>query len=476
MAVTDLTGTKWQFKDTILPPNKDGSYLLELTVTSDNYSITLPYTYSGYNYTHVTLEDASNNNVPYCKFGTYGGGSASGYFISYWVEGQKSGKITKTGWAYHTYNYSPSVPLDGNTPIISAPVVVFTGGEDATNADFITWLEANAEQIIEPTSTPTTITYNGATLAELEAGQTATFPQGVKAKTDVSIAFGSKGSITYNGKTTEIEAGKTANLLCGGKKFGTDVVVSVESASNAPEIVSWADGTDEQIAAMVAALDAGTISIEDTGWAVGDERKVTLAAMPATGVGESHVEQTVTMVLMDSQHYTLTEATAGGDTKDHFVVGLKNSLSELGKMNSTSTNSGSWSGCARRAWCNSVFRDAIPETLRGCFKQFKVPTATTYNGSSVTETDDYFALFAEKEIFGTRTRSNEAEANALSQIKWYETADNRKKKALEGRNYMWWERSPRSTDTIDFCYVSDSGNAWSDGAGAFEGISPFGCI
>lgn len=82
----------------------------------------------------------------------------------------------------------------------------------------------------DPTPTDTvTITYNGTTLAELEAGQTATFPQGVKAKTDVSIAFGSKGSITYKGVTTAIEAGKTANLLCSGKKFGTDVVVSVEA-------------------------------------------------------------------------------------------------------------------------------------------------------------------------------------------------------------------------------------------------------
>ena len=109
------------------------------------------------------------------------------------------------------------------------------------------------------------------------------------------------------------------------------------------EIVTWADGTDEQIAAMVAAMDAGTLSIEDTGWAVGDERQVTLSAMEATGVGESHAEQTVTLVLMDSQHYTLTEATAGGDTKDHFVVGLKNCLNEAGYMNSSYTNSGYFS-------------------------------------------------------------------------------------------------------------------------------------
>lgn len=242
-----------------------------------------------------------------------------------------------------------------------------------------------------------------------------------------------------------------------------------------PEIVSWAEGTDEQIAAMVAALDTGTISIEDTGWAVGDERVVTLSAMAATGVGETHAKQAVTLVLMDSQHFTLTEATAGGDTKDHFVVGLKNCLNEKGYMNSSNTNSGSWSGCARRAWCNDVFRAAIPETLRGCFKQFKVPTATTYDGSSVTETDDYFALFAEKEIIGSVRYSNSTEAAALSQIEWYKTEANRKK-TVAGSAGAWWERSPNYSDRARFCIVYSGGAVDYDYPSNPYGIAPFGCI
>lgn len=53
------------------------------------------------------------------------------------------------------------------------------------------------------------------------------------------------------------------------------------------EIVSWADGTDEQIAAMVAAADAGEIVLSDY-WSEGDTRTVQLSAMAADGVGESH--------------------------------------------------------------------------------------------------------------------------------------------------------------------------------------------
>lgn len=94
---------------------------------------------------------------------------------------------------------------------------------------FYNTLTACAKPYVEPTTT--TITYNGNTLAELEEGQTANFDcNGKKAAGNVSILFGSKGSITYKGVTTEIEKGKTANLLCAGKKFATDVVVAVEKA------------------------------------------------------------------------------------------------------------------------------------------------------------------------------------------------------------------------------------------------------
>lgn len=239
------------------------------------------------------------------------------------------------------------------------------------------------------------------------------------------------------------------------------------------QIVPWATGTDEQIAAMVAALDDGRITIQDTGWQIGDERTVSLAAMEATGVGETHAAQQVTLVLMDSQHYDLV-----GGGKDHFVVGLKNCLNERGYMNSTNTNVGSWEASARRAWCNNVFKNAIPETLRNCFKQFEVITCTKWNGTTNTTSNDYFALFAEKEIFGKRTRSNETEAAALTQIEYYATEANRIK-TVNGSAGDWWERSPGAglgSEGRDFCIVFSNGVARSDIASRALGLAPFGCI
>lgn len=239
------------------------------------------------------------------------------------------------------------------------------------------------------------------------------------------------------------------------------------------EIVPWATGTDEQIAKMIAALDDGRITIEDTGWQIGDERTVSLAAMEATGVGETHAAQEVTLVLMDSQHYDLV-----GGGKDHFVVGLKNCLNEMGYMNSTGTSAGSWESSARRAWCNNVFKNAIPATLRDCFKQFEVITCTEWNGTTNTTSNDYFALFAEKEVFGERTNSNEIEAAALTQIAYYATEANRIKN-VNGEALAWWERSPVAhpeDEGVGFRVVDAYGEARGDNAGSDNGLAPFGCI
>lgn len=244
------------------------------------------------------------------------------------------------------------------------------------------------------------------------------------------------------------------------------------------KIVSWANGTDAEIAAMVAALDAQTLSIEQTGWAVGDERTVSLSAMAATEtLPDTHAAQTCTMVLMDTNVYTLTTPTAGGKTKSSFVVGLKNSLAEKGKLNNSFGYSGAWSSSDRRTWCNTVFRSAIPETLRNCFKQFKVVTASNFNASTNTTTDDYFALFAEKEIIGYNSKSPSTEAAALTHIRYYQTSANIiKKLGNSGSPDDYFERSPYKSSYSEACSIKSNGTYGYSSSSSSGGISPFGCI
>lgn len=246
-----------------------------------------------------------------------------------------------------------------------------------------------------------------------------------------------------------------------------------------PSLVTWAGGTDEEIVKMVQLADEGKINLSDY-WAVGDIRTVQLSAMPATGVREAHTAQQVDLVLMHAGGYELADGTTC-----NFIVGQKDALATYGYMNSTFTNSGSWDGCARRTWCNEVYKNAIPESLRSIFKQFKTITAETNNGTKLKTSLDYFALPAAKEIFGgtatsagsSTSNSNLTEFNALFQFEWYKTSSNRiKKKGTGGSSAYWWERSLYYDDSSSFCYVNTNGTATFNSAGNTGGFAPFGCI
>lgn len=237
-------------------------------------------------------------------------------------------------------------------------------------------------------------------------------------------------------------------------------------------IVTWADGTEDEIAAMLEAAFVGTINLSDY-WSVNDERIFHHSAMAATGVGESHAAQDQTWVLMDTGENSGYVFEDG--TPVHFVVGMKNVFNETGYMNSSRTNEGSWHGCARRTWCNDVLPGSFSEKSRNFFKPFKTVTAETYNGSTLKTSVDKFAFFAEKEVFGTRTFSNTTEANALKQIKYYEVAANRIKN-VNGAAAYWRERSPYSASSDGFCGVTNNGGANYPDANRTGGLAPFGCI
>ena len=243
--------------------------------------------------------------------------------------------------------------------------------------------------------------------------------------------------------------------------------------------ITWADGTDDEIVAMVEAADQGKINLADY-WSVGDVRQVQLSAMAATGVGESHAAQTATLVLMDKTctGFTFATATSGGKTKPSFIVGLKNSLTAAGYMNTAGTNANGWSGSERRTWCNNVFRMAIPSGLRGIFKQFKWKQGQGGgNSSGLLETTDYFGFAPEKAVFGSNTYSFADEAALYAQWAWYQTPANRIKKLGESSSAnAWWECSPRSGSDISFCYVGSGGDAYAYFADSARGLAPFGCI
>ena len=255
----------------------------------------------------------------------------------------------------------------------------------------------------------------------------------------------------------------------GGRAIRLSQLKTAVDASPSVKIVPWSTGTDEQIAAMVAAADAGEIVLSDY-WSAGDTRTVHLSEMSASsGTGETHAAQDVQFILTDPGHYTLANG-----KPCNFVVLQKDCLKEPGVMNAQETNSGGWNSCPRRTWCNSVYRNAIPASLRGIFKQFTTYAANG-DGSSSVASSDYFALFSEKEIFG-RTKNADATAESKNtQLNWYKTSSNRIKRMNNSVN-GWWERSPRTGYSDRFCSVNSSGTAGWRSATYNYGLAPFGCI
>lgn len=229
---------------------------------------------------------------------------------------------------------------------------------------------------------------------------------------------------------------------------------------------TWSGGTDAEIVEALEKHYNGEIDLTEY-WSVGDERTVSLSAMSATGVGESHVAQDVVFVLMNVGGKYLSD----GVTECAFVVGQKSCLSETGAMHSSSSTGIAWHNCLRRTWCNDVYYNAIPSTLRSIFQQHLNITGTAGSTATTTVTD-YFALPSEKEILGYTSYANSTAESSLSQFSYYATSSN------QSKGVSYWTRSRRSSSSsARFVYFSNSSNATSySSMNTAIGIAPFGVI
>lgn len=262
------------------------------------------------------------------------------------------------------------------------------------------------------------------------------------------------------------------------------------------KIVTFADGTDEEIAKMIQAHYNDKINIADY-WAVGDTRTVSLSAMSATGVGESHRAQTVQFVIGDFEHDDLATP-INGHTKAAITLLQKDCLmdaanasnpvdgehnAENGYMNSTNTNVGGWKNCARRAWCNNVFFAALPSAWQSMVKTVNKKVSVGNNSSTIETVQDKIFLAAEIEIFGSATHSASGEG---TQYQYYKnaTANRYKMPKWNSSNvshlysHRYWERSPGKNDNLYFgCvrYDQDGGAYYYFASNAY-GIAPNLCI
>lgn len=255
------------------------------------------------------------------------------------------------------------------------------------------------------------------------------------------------------------------------------------------KIVTFANGTNEEIAKMLDAHYKGTIDIADY-WSVGDRRKIHLNAMSATGVGESHHADDYYFVIIGIKHDDLatpingnakaavtiqTERILFNDTTTESYSFSWNDSEECGYMNSTNTNAGGWNGCARRTWCNNVFINALPSSIQSMVKTVNKKTSAGNQSSSIVTSEDKAFLLSEIEIFGTTTYSFAGEGTQYEYFKV--TANRNKKPAYSGySSTLWWERSPYSSLADLFCGVYVNGYANYNFASSRTGLAAALCL
>lgn len=319
---------------------------------------------------------------------------------------------------------------------------------------------------ISITTAPTKTTYykndsldltGMAVTATFSSGATEVVTSGCSFSPASGSALSSYGTVTITASYTENGVTKTTN---------TSVTVTVKT-------VAFNDSaTDQEIIDMLDAHEQGIINITDY-WTVNDTRTASISSIAATGVGESHAAQQVHVVLSHRGGQTLENGSACT-----FQWDFVEALAESGYMNSSNTNSGGYDGSARAPWNDTPMYNALPEWLKKMTKPFKVTSGVGGGASSGLQTTVHkLALRAEQEVFGTRTYSFADEATALTQVDYYKTADNRKKKrGISGSASSWWLRSSISGGSIYFCIVSSGGSARYGSASYGYGLAPFGCF
>ena len=143
-------------------------------------------------------------------------------------------------------------------------------------------------------------------------------------------------------------------------------------------------------------------------------------------------------------------------------------------MNNNATNSGGWQASLMRENVMSLIKAAFPADLKAVIKTSTIFTAPDTGDIELTATEDNVFLLAEYEVFGTHRYASSQEPNYLKQYSYYSAGNSKVNYSHNDTSEAasWWERSPRSNNSINFCIVNTGGNAANINAGRSFGVSP----
>ena len=279
------------------------------------------------------------------------------------------------------------------------------------------------------------------------------------------------GKCLVNGTAYSIKKGRT--LING---TGEDIVFS--SGSPILDETDWA--TIREVS------DAGQ---GPNYWSIGDRKAETLNGT----VGSLALNGTYYAFIVDFDHnkskespnaHTITfqfaksALTGGADIA--FVDGSYNSTgsSAAFRMNTTSTNSGGWTGSYMKKTIMPAFKSACSAALQAVIKPVTIYSDNVGRGSNtasnVTASSEEFYLPSEFEVHGARSYANSAEQNYQTQLAYYKAGNSKIKYKHNdtGTVAQVWCRSTLCDYTVFFCAVQAYGGVSYGNAYVSFGVAP----
>ena len=146
---------------------------------------------------------------------------------------------------------------------------------------------------------------------------------------------------------------------------------------------------------------------------------------------------------------------ADGSGKAPLTFQMHDCYADTKPMNSSNTNVGGWTSCAMRSTHLPDILALMPTEVQNGIREVNKLTSAGRQSATINTTADKLFLLSEIEIFGSVSYSKSGEGTQYD----YYKAGNSKVKKRNGRAYIWQERSPRGSNSEDFCNVLSSGSA-----------------
>lgn len=137
------------------------------------------------------------------------------------------------------------------------------------------------------------------------------------------------------------------------------------------------------------------------------------------------------------------------------------------RMNSSNTNSGGYDSTEMHTTTLPAILALMPSEVQAGIKQVNKLASAGSRSATIETIACKLFLLSEIEIFGSTTYSKAGEGSQYA----YYSAGNSKAKNLNGSAELWWERSPRGSNSTSFCGVIVDGTAYYYTASASRGVA-----